>query len=45
MALDEYREAAICFRRALEIHPHLNAVRQNLALAQSEASVHEGYLH
>jgi tetratricopeptide (TPR) repeat protein len=40
MALDEYR-----FRRALEIHPHLNAVRQNLALAQSEASVHEGYLH
>jgi tetratricopeptide (TPR) repeat protein len=45
MALDEYREAAICFRRALEIHPHLNAVRQNLVLAQSQASVDGGYLH
>jgi tetratricopeptide (TPR) repeat protein len=45
MALGEYREAAICFRRALEIHPHLNAVQQNLTLAQSQASVSEGYLH
>jgi tetratricopeptide (TPR) repeat protein len=45
MALDEYREAAICFRRALEIHPHLKAVQQNLTLAQSQASVTEGYLH
>jgi tetratricopeptide (TPR) repeat protein len=42
MALGEYREAAICFRRALEIHPHLNAVQQNLTLAQSQASVSEG---
>ena len=45
MALDEYREAAICFRRALEIHPHLHAVQQNLTLAQSQASVSKGYLH
>jgi hypothetical protein len=45
MSLGEYREAAICFRRALEIHPHLNAVQQNLTLAQSQASIGEGYLH
>ena len=45
MALDEYREAVICFRRALEIHPHLHAVQQNLTLAQSQASVSKGYLH
>jgi tetratricopeptide (TPR) repeat protein len=45
MSLGEYREAAICFRRALEIHPHLNAVQQNLALAQSQASGKDGYLH
>ena len=45
MALDEYREAAICFRRALEIHPHLKAVQQNLTLAQSQASVTDRYLH
>ena len=45
MALDEYREAAICFRRALEIHPHLKAVQQNLTLAQSQASLTDRYLH
>jgi tetratricopeptide (TPR) repeat protein len=45
MALGEYREAAICFRRALEIHPHLNAVQQNLTIAQSQASDSEDYLH
>jgi hypothetical protein len=45
MSLGEYREATICFRRALEIHPHLNAVQQNLALAQSQASGNDGYLH
>lgn len=45
MSIGEYREAAICFRRALEIHPHLNAVQQNLTLALSQASVGEGYLH
>ena len=45
MSLDEYREAAICFRRALEIHPHLQAVQQNLTVAQSQASMTDGYLH
>jgi tetratricopeptide (TPR) repeat protein len=45
MTLGEYREAAICFRRALEIHPHLTAVQQNLTLAQSQASISDGYLH
>jgi tetratricopeptide (TPR) repeat protein len=36
MSLGEYHEAAICFRRALDIHPHLYAVRHNLALAEAE---------
>ncbi len=45
MSLGQFREAAICFRRALEIHPHLEAVRQNLALAESESSGNDGYLH
>ena len=40
----EFREAAVCFRRALEIHPHLNAVRHNLALAEAEGGG-SGYLH
>jgi len=40
----EFREAAVCFRRALEIHPHLNAVRYNLALAEAEGGG-SGYLH
>ena len=40
----EFREAAICFRRALEIHPHLNAVRYNLALAEAEGGG-SGYLN
>jgi tetratricopeptide (TPR) repeat protein len=40
----EFREAAVCFRRALEIHPHLNAVRHNLALADAEGGG-SGYLH
>ena len=44
MSLGEFREAAVCFRRALEIHPHLNAVRQNLALAEAEGGG-SGYLH
>jgi tetratricopeptide (TPR) repeat protein len=43
LSLGEYREAASCFRKALEIHPHLAAVRQNLALAEAEAG--GGYLH
>jgi tetratricopeptide (TPR) repeat protein len=44
MSLNEFREAAICFRRALEIHPHLDAVRHNLALAEAEGGG-SGYLH
>lgn len=44
LSLGQYREAAICFRQALEIHPHLAAVRHNLALAESE-DPGGGYLH
>jgi len=44
MSRGEYREAAVCFRRALEIHPHLNAVRHNLRLAEAEGGG-SGYLH
>ena len=44
MSLGEYREAAVCFRRALDIHPHLHGVRQNLALAEAEGGG-SGYLH
>ena len=44
MALAEYREAAVCFRRALEIYPHLDAVRHNLALAEEQGGG-SGYLH
>jgi tetratricopeptide (TPR) repeat protein len=44
MSLNEFREAAVCFRRALEIHPHLDAVRYNLALAEAEGGG-SGYLH
>lgn len=44
MSLGEFREAAVCFRRALEIHPHLDAVRHNLALAEAEGGG-SGYLH
>lgn len=45
MSLSQYDEAAICFRRALEIHPHLEAVRYNLSLAISAGSGGSGYLH
>ena len=44
MSLSEFHEAAVCFRRALEIHPHLDAVRHNLALAEAEGGG-SGYLH
>jgi len=44
MSIDEFREAAVCFRRALEIHPHLDAVRHNLALAEAEGGG-TGYLN
>ncbi len=44
MTVCEFREAAICFRRALEIHPHLDAVRDNLAAAEAEGGG-SGYLN
>jgi tetratricopeptide (TPR) repeat protein len=44
MSLNQFREAAVCFRRALEIHPHLEAVRHNLAVAEAEGGG-SGYLH
>ena len=44
MSRGEFREAAICFRRALEIHAHLGAVRHNLALAEAEGGG-SGYLN
>jgi tetratricopeptide (TPR) repeat protein len=36
MALEQYGPAAMMFRRALEVHPHLQAVRQNLRAALAE---------
>lgn len=44
MSVGQFREAAICFRRALEIHPHLSAVRHNLTLAEAEGGG-SGYLN
>jgi tetratricopeptide (TPR) repeat protein len=44
ISLGQFREAAICFRRALEIHPHLDGVRHNLTLAQAQGGG-SGYLH
>lgn len=44
LTVSEFREAAICFRRALEIHPHLDAVRHNLAAAEAEGGG-SGYLN
>ena len=44
LSLNEFHEAAVCFRRALEIHPHLEAVRHNLALAAAEGGG-SGYLN
>ncbi len=44
MSIGQYREASVSFRRALTIHPHLEAVRHNLALAEAEGGG-SGYLH
>jgi tetratricopeptide (TPR) repeat protein len=44
LSLRQFREAAVCFRRALEIHPHLQGARYNLALADAEGGG-SGYLH
>jgi tetratricopeptide (TPR) repeat protein len=43
MALGQHREAAVFFRRALEVHPHLAAARHNLAAALSEAVKGNGH--
>jgi tetratricopeptide (TPR) repeat protein len=37
LALGQPRDAARMFRRALEVHPHLTSVRQNLIAATGEA--------
>jgi tetratricopeptide (TPR) repeat protein len=37
LALGQPREAARMFRRALDVHPHLTSVRQNLIAATGEA--------
>jgi len=44
LTVSEFREAAMCFRRALEIHPHLAAARHNLAVAEAEGGG-SGYLN
>jgi tetratricopeptide (TPR) repeat protein len=36
MALGQHREAADLFRRTLDVYPHLDAARSNLAAAMSE---------
>jgi len=43
VALGQSREAAALFRRALEVHPHLESVRQNLRVALSEAVKGNGH--
>jgi tetratricopeptide (TPR) repeat protein len=36
MALQQYKEAAECFRRTLAVHPHLGSARTNLRVALNE---------
>ena len=43
MALGQYREAAVLFRRTLEVHPHLASASRNLAAAESEAVKGNGH--
>jgi len=45
LSLGEYDDAAVCCRRALEINPHMEAVRQNLSLAIANSFGGTGYLH
>ena len=45
MSLGEYDEAAVLFRKALNIHPHMKGIRHNLSLAISQGSGGSGYLH
>ena len=43
VALGEFREAAGLFRRALAVHPHLGAARQNLATVLGEVVKGNGH--
>jgi tetratricopeptide (TPR) repeat protein len=43
VALGQFREAVGLFRRALDVHPHLEGVRQNLRLAAGEAVKGNGH--
>jgi tetratricopeptide (TPR) repeat protein len=43
VALGEFPEAARLFRRALEVHPHLESVRQNLRVAAAEVVKGNGH--
>jgi tetratricopeptide (TPR) repeat protein len=43
MALRQPREAAALFRRALAVHPHLDAVGHNLRRAIAEAAQGNGH--
>ena len=36
LALEQYKDAAECFRRTLAVHPHLEGARSNLRSALSE---------
>jgi tetratricopeptide (TPR) repeat protein len=42
-ALGQLREAAYCFRRALEVHPRLEAVRQHLARTETTLARANGH--
>jgi tetratricopeptide (TPR) repeat protein len=42
-ALGQLREAARCFRRALQVHPRLEAVRQHLARAETTLARANGH--
>ena len=42
-ALGQLREAARCFRRALEVHPRLEAVRQHLARTETTLARANGH--
>jgi len=41
--MGQLREAARCFRRALEVHPRLEAVRQHLARTETTLARANGH--
>jgi len=43
LAERQFREAAVLFRRALAVHPHLTSANHNLAAALSEAVKGNGH--